>query len=455
MNLILLTIDCLKADRLSCLGYSEVATPNLDRLAGGGTLFTQAISVGSGTPTAFTAMFTSTYPLMYGGQLYMTDSRNTVAQVLKEHGYHTAAFHFTPWLSSYYGYDRGFGTFDDGIGKTHRKRLLTEAKELAKRTLGTNIRLYQSLSQIYSALLGIGLKSEVLNKKAASWLRSNPDNFFLWIHYMDAHEPYLTSSGFVSLRKSLHILRLHRKAVHSPGSLSPREVGKLVALYDARISHADEIIGSLLRTLESSNILENTFLIVTADHGQQFGEHGYYGHGKHVYDELIRVPLIIAGPGLESQVIGQQVSLLDLAPTILDVLSIEKPGAFLGNSLVPLISGEHVGNGNSEAISEAQAFGRPLRSGGVAKPRLDANYRRISLRTGKWKYIYTEGEQDELYHLEVDPKETQNVIDVEPRTATELRARIMAHIEFEEKSAPSKEELIKARIRKLKASRKL
>ena len=455
MNLILITIDCLRADHLSCLGYSKKTTPNLDSLAGTGALFTQAISVGAGTPTSFKAMFTSTYPLMHHGQLYITDLTTTLAQVLKEHGYHTAAFHFTPWLSSYYGYDKGFDAFHD-IGKSHLESLLSKPKKLAKRIIGTNHKLYRFLSHMYSALLGIGLKAEMLNNKAISWLSGSPNNFFLWIHYMDAHEPYLPSSAFVSPLKSFHILGLHTKVIYSPDSLSRQEVEKLVEQYDARISHADKMIGSLLRTLERSNILDNTSIIVTADHGQQFLEHGRYGHGhgRHPYDELIHVPLIIAGPGLKSQVISQQVSLLDLAPTIADMLNIQKPRAFLGNSLLPLMSGNTAKPGNSEAISEADRIER-LTSGNVGRPRLSGTERKISLRTGEWKYIYTEGDQDELYHLEDDPKETQNVIDTEPKIATELRAKIMAHIEFEEKSAPSEDELIKARIRRLKASGKI
>jgi len=213
------------------------------------------------------------------------------------------------------------------------------------------------------------------------------------------------------------------------------------------------MIGSLCHTLEQSNILDDTFVILTADHGQQFMEHGCFGHGDYLYDELIHVPLIIVGPGLRNQVISQQVSLLDLAPTILDLVKIEKPKAFLGNSVLPLITGNRAKAGSLDAISEAGTVINEVSVG--TKLQLNVNQRVISVRTGKWKYIYNEGRQDELYDLEDDPKETKNIIDVKPEIATELRARIMAHIEFEEKSASSEEELIKAKIRKLKASGKL
>ncbi len=457
MNLVLITIDCLRADRLSCLGYSKKTTPNLDDLANTGTLFTQAISVGPGTPTSFKAMFASTYPLMHGGQLYITDSRTTLAQVLEEQGYQTAAFHSNPWLSSYFGYHRGFDTFEDSYQKRHYQSLISKPRELVKRIIGAEGRLYEFLFPIYLTLMpGVYYtEAEVLNKKAISWLGGNTNNFFLWMHYMDCHEPYLPLSQFVSPLKKYNIVNLDRKAHHSPGILAPAVVNEWINTYDSKVTYIDKMIGSLLRMLEGSNLLDDTLVIVTADHGQQFLEHGHYGHGHYLYDELIHVPLIITGPGLKGQVISQQISLLDLAPTILNMLNIDKPGDFLGDSLLPLIKGNRPKAGNSEAISEADTIQRLTAASVGARPRLYANHRRISLRTGKWKYIYTEGEQDELYCLEDDPKETQNIIDIKPEIATELRTRIMAHIEFEEKSAPSEEELIKARVRKLKGSGKI
>jgi arylsulfatase A-like enzyme len=274
---------------------------------------------------------------------------------------------------------------------------------------------------------------------------------------MDVHEPYFPHQRIVSPFEKYHLLKLAYRAARNPGSLSPEEVNKLINLYDANIKYVDKMIGSLLHTLKRSNILDNTFVVITADHGQQFMEHGYCGHsGFHLHDELVHVPLIIIGPGLPSQVISQQVSLLDLAPTILDMLEIEKPRAFLGNSLLPLITGNKVQPGDIQAISETDS------TVDAAHPRswdarlqLDTHQRVISLRTGKWKYIYNERGQDELYHLEDDPKETQNMIDAQPDIATELRAKIMAHIEFEGKSTPGERESIKAKIRKLKAGGKI
>jgi len=457
-NIILITIDCLRADHLSCLGYPRKTTPNLDYLATKGVLFSQAISVGPWTPPSFIGILTSTYPLMYGGELYIANWRTTVAQVLKEHRYHTAAFHSNPWVSSYHGYQQGFGTFDDSAEKVSHKLLLSGGKELAKRIVGTKGRLYDFLSAAYTTLItgDYVAKGDELNEKAIRWLHDNSSSSFLWLHYMYIHEPYYQpskkdSSPFERYRH----WKLNKKAKDAPGTLLPGEVNELIDLYDAKISYVDRIIGSLLHTLKQSNILNNTFIVITADHGQQFMEHGGYAHGFNLYDELIHVPLIIIGPGLPKRVIGQQVSLLDLAPTILDMLKIRKPETFLGNSLLPLIMDKTKAS-HPTAISEDGVTRASFRAGFfTVRPKLSRTARLISLRTGKWKYIYNEVKQDELYCLEDDPKETQNIIADQPEIATELRAKIMAHIEFEDRSAPGETELIKAKITKLKGSGKI
>jgi len=467
MNLILITIDCLRADHLSCLGYPKKTTPNLDYLASKGLLFSQTMSVSCWTLPSFLSMFTSTYPLMYRGELRITNSRTTVAQVLKEHGYTTAGFHSNTWLSSYFGYHKGFDTFDDSKKKNHYTSPLNRLEELVTRIAGTNGRLYDLLSgvrEVYRTSHKPYCAGEDLNKKVAAWLPDNPSNLFLWLHYMDVHEPYsLPSPTNISPFNRLHVGKLNQKAAllrkrrspeleeavgNEPSSLSPEEVNELIDLYDANIRYVDDVIGSLLRMLNRSNILDDTFIVITADHGQEFTEHRYYGHVLSLYDELIHVPLIIIGPGLQSQMISQQVSLLDLAPTILDILGVAKPEAFLGNSLLPLMNGNRLKETDLVAISESY---RPSR----AETYRHTNLKVFSVRTGKWKYIHNAVKQDELYCLEDDPKETQNIITAQPEIATDLRAKIMAHIEFEDKSTPGERELIKAKIRKLKGSGKI
>jgi len=454
VNLVLITIDCLRADHLGCLGYPKKITPNLDRLASTGTLFTQAISVSHGTPSSFISIFASAYPLMYKGRLWLTDYRTTLAQLLKEHGYHTAGFHSNPYLSSCCGFSKGFETFHDSLPHRRREGQPRKANESTRCITSARQRLYKFLRRIYAgpAAEYPYCKGEDLNRKAIPWLHANPSNFFLWVHYMDAHEPYTLSSRFAYILKGGRVWEVHRKAHTAPGSLSPQEVNGLISLYDGGIRYADRMIGSLLRELQRSNTLADTFIIVTADHGQEFLEHEYYGHGLHLYDELIHVPLVITGPGLGNKVIRQQVSIIDLAPTILDILHIEKPRAFLGKSLLPLITAQDVRAGDSEAISEGAT---DVKREMEPKVRFDRSDRMLSLRTSKWKYIYTEGKQHELYDLQSDPKETRNLIDAKPEIGAELRAKIVSHIEFEEECTLGEEELIKAKIKRLKRAGKI
>ena len=178
MNMILLTIDCLRADHLSCLGYSKKTTPNLDDFASTGLLFSQAISVGPSTPPSFIAIHTSTYPLMHGGELYISDSRLTLAQALKEQGYHTAAFHSNPWVSSHYNYNKGFNTFDDGIKQwkaVQKPRALVNQPGWTGRVLTPLAQLYKMTmaSNIYGNLFS---NAQTLNGKAVSWLEKNPES---------------------------------------------------------------------------------------------------------------------------------------------------------------------------------------------------------------------------------------------------------------------------------------
>lgn len=454
MNVILLTVDCLRADHISILGYPKKTSPNLDSLSGTGVLFSQAISVGCWTLSSFKSIFTSTYPLMHGGQLYITKSTITVAQVLQEHGYHTGAFHSNPWLLSRYGYHNGFDSFDEGLQDSSVEGSLYKAKTLVKRIIGTGNGLHKFLDKAYLAIMGSRARSDaaVINKKGLSWLHDNRDNFFLWLHYMDLHEPCGISSRFMSPLRRVRALPLQQRASNSPIGLTPKDVNELIDLYDREIHYVDKALASLMRSLKRDGFLDDTFVIVTADHGQQFMEHGLVFHDVHLYDELVHVPLVIIGPGLASGTISQQVSLLDLAPTILDIIGIEKPKTFLGKSLLPLMM-KKTTVCSWPAISEE---GRNRRGDcDIRRPKLYPSQRKISLRTGKWKYIYTEGVKDEMYHLENDPGETQNIIDIEPEVARGMRNMIMDHIEFEDKSTPDEKDLIKAKIGKLKRSGKL
>ena len=406
-NLILITIDCLRADHVGGLGEAGQTTPNIDELARKGALFSQTISNGVGTPESFPSIITSTYPLMSPhssgahGSFWVKLSSNwiTIAEALKSRGFSTAAYNANPWLTLIFHYDRGFDVFDDSLESYRRDNI------------------FDKLRRKFCSLRGNKfLRADVVNSKAISWLRSNLDGFFLWLHYMDVHSPYNPKK--LTILKRIDAIRLERKMRQNPEKFSEDELKRLKSLYDKEIRYVDNEIKSLIEKLAKMGIsLKNTFYIVTADHGEQFMEHGELGHGR-LYDEVIRVPLIISGPGIKGNtLIEDQVSLLDLAPTIVDLVNIPKVETFLGTSLVPMMDGRRA-EPNNYVISET----------------LTQNF---SCRTENWKYITDRKDRHELYNLQIDPDEKTNLANRNEKKVKQLSATISKHILMEEKARES------------------
>lgn len=463
-NVLLITIDSLRADHVGCLGYHRETTPSIDNVAQTGFIFTQAIANAANTPTSFPSILTSSYPSMYGYQPHLSKARTTIAEVLRANGFNTAAFHSNPYLSRYYGYDRGFDTFEDFI--------FTKLGQRRKDIAATRNKIIKSMEppflpmrayRFIKGLANIGLellkpvytpyeRADIINEKAVSWLRQRTDNFFLWIHYMDTHFPYqprpeylqqlqikgITKSQMLKLRK-----QMARKLLNRAVQISDKDLRKLLDLYDGAIRHTDSAVGSLLRELKRLGVYHDTLVIVMADHGDEFNEHGDFGHRPKLYDELLRVPLIIKWPGMDDRiVIENQVQHLDIAPTILDFMGIEKPGNFQGTSLTALMEGKgRESTGLTGVISEIVH--------NKAQVPLDGKGKRLtSYRTQEWKYIIDEETgRSELYNLQNDPQEKENLVDKEPEKAAEFRSRITRHIQMEEKS---EEALITAEGRRIR-----
>jgi arylsulfatase len=318
-NVLLITIDCLRPDHVSVYGYERPTTPHLDDLANEGVRFTQAISQGPCTRVSFAAMFSSTYPAMFGGFLRLSPQRTVLAEILREAGYCTVALGSNPYLSPIYGYDKGFEIFDGSLVpwiQSRQHRLLK----------------YLNRFFIVARRLLPYLPASALTAKAVRFLRhhSPARPWFLWLHYMDVHDPYRPprrhAARFRSARRpELSNRALWQKALSQPGEISENERQHLVDLYDAEINFADEQIGRLLAHLRRQGWLDSTLIIVTADHGEAFGEHGKFSHRFELYDELLRVPLIMRLPARlpAGQVVTSQVRLLDLVPTVLDLLNID------------------------------------------------------------------------------------------------------------------------------------
>ena len=462
-NVILITIDCLRADHLSCLGYHRRTTPNLDMLAKDGVLFTNAISCGSDTLTSMIPMLFSNYGLKYfmGENLEEIMSRfppkfeivrpiileiykngPTMAGILKGYGYSTAAFHSNPLLSRYYNFGKDFNSFYDSFSFEKLRRYAVRRK-----IAGTlkKMKLYWFTRYAYEMVHSSGVpfeRAESINQKVVSWLKEYKKQFFVWIHYMDVHFPYKPLKEFQLGPKpisSREMTSLNSRMFTRPKEILKEEMGELIDLYDGEIRYTDYAIKSLLDEMSRKGILNDTALIITADHGDEFGEHGDFAHhhGK-LYEESIHVPLIIANSEYKNIKIDEPVSLIDIAPTVLHLLDIPASESFQGRSLIPLIECER----------------REKRLPGVISETLRKGKRFVSYRTEEWKYIFNEADAErELYNLREDPGEKRNLRGEEEERVKEFELKITEHRTKQErviKESPGEEDAIKNRIRSLK-----
>ncbi len=449
-NILLITIDSLRYDHLSCYGYPRNTTPNIDSLAKRGVRFLETISNGGHTPTAFPAILASELPPSEKSELKaVLQGSTTLAQVLHSLGYSTAAFHSNPQVSRFYGYNKGFDVFDDSLREFSPIRMRLWIRTMPKSPNSLNAKLIKTASRLFKPIISRVMArpiitAEVITKKPISWLETRQGKFFLWLHYMDVHHPYLPPAKYVSELCSQSVSQqqmkvLWRKMLKKPSELSPSDRTTLINLYDATIRYTDDTIGLLLDKLK--NHLDNTIVIVTADHGEEFGEHGRFGHGA-LYEELLHVPLIIAGPGVKSgTLVKQQVSLIDLAPTIVDLIGIVSIPDFCGTSLLSIIEGKE------KALSGTiSTFVDPVRR---------QSQRVVSFRASGWKYIRTDNLDtidataiEEIYNLKNDPKEDNNLFGSGDEEASLFEAEAKRQIAiFRQSKAEERTSYEKARIK--------
>lgn len=308
-NVLLITLDTMRADHVSCYGYHLRTTPMLDRLAQEGTRFAWAYTAIPLTGPAHVSLFTARYPQEHGskvnGQPLADDPRLvTLAEILKRHGYGTAAY-VSAW--------------------TLKKRLTR---------LHPGFELYdQHFSRKYQLFNSYRTAADV-TPQAIQWLRNvHREPFFLWVHYFDPHKPYLLRADFADLpRAGESALR------NSPEN---SEMAERIRRYDSEVAYMDHYIGKLLGELARLGIGDSTLVIVVGDHGESLGERDYVGHGRHLFESIVRVPLIMRLPGLvpAGRVVPQDVSILDVMPTVLDLLDIDYPLPLQGKTLRPLLGG--------------------------------------------------------------------------------------------------------------------
>ena len=414
-RIIFVTIDTLRADHLGCYGYPRDTSPFLDELAEGGILFRNAVAHMSTTVPSHASMFTSLYPLQHNvlrNRTKLDDSLPTMAEALGTQGYRTAAFvSFWSFGPSASNLSQGFETFDDD--ETTKSESKTQRYRTADRTIDA----------------------------AIEWVdqRRPPDRFFLWVHLFDPHTPYLRRGAVLRKLKDRgetdslaeFLVGDHHVDLGIYGGDRKRML-ETMDLYDSEILFADTQLRRLYERLHEKELDSHTLWIVTADHGEGLGNHRWRGHGKHIYNEQIRIPLLFnfsSGARARSSV-EETVEHVDLVPTVLELLGGEAFRDGEGVSLVPLLSGarntHHI---TKYAFTQRRPFDadqRPARIVPQATQYEDGE--KYSLQTDEYKYIYRTKGSDEFYDLKKDPYEVNNLIGSNTKAERTLRAEILARL---------------------------
>ena len=345
-NVILITIDCLRPDHLNCYNYKRLTSPFISSLARKGLMFTNAFSNSSYTCASIASMISSTYPFDYGEYLeYSTPARLSkkrilLSEVLKGFGYSTAFFHDNPYLAPIFGYDRGFDCVVDfgevgQVSSNVKKRVFPIVKsEKVRRAIWRTEKL-MSFLRWYTRENPLIADAEIVFDRAYKWVRKTSSPYFLWVHLMDTHVPYCPRHRFLDRFgiSKFRALRVVYKRFRGK-TLTDEEIRTFRLLYDVQIYQIDHILSEFLPKITEENI-EDSYVIITADHGEELEDKENVGsHSGKLTRKLLHVPLIICGGGLKPKTKETKTSLIDLAPTILDLLGIKEPRSYKGKSLL-------------------------------------------------------------------------------------------------------------------------
>jgi arylsulfatase A-like enzyme len=346
-NLLLITLDTTRADRLGCYGDGLARTPALDALARGGVLFENCYSPVPVTLPAHCSLFTGRWPIAHGvrnnSSYKLAEAELTLAEKLKSAGYDTGALIAAYVLNSKFGLAQGFGMYDDYLGYEEK---------------AGNLDAQISADRVYG--------------KFSQWLKRQDDKpFFLWAHFYDPHKPYAPPPDYL-------------QASAGDG-------------YRGEVSYVDHYIGLMVADLRERRLFENTLIVVAGDHGEAFGEHGEKGHGIFCYDESLKVPLIFANGKLLKKParVRERVSLVDVVPTVLEMLSVPAAENVQGKSLAEFMAG--AGEKTPRPLYLESMYGREMNNWAPL----------TGLINGPFKYISLP--QAELYDLQQDPGEKTNL----------------------------------------------
>lgn len=361
-NLILISLDTTRPDHLGLYGYSRDTTPHLDAFARDGVVFEEALSVSAYTLPAHATMLTGVHPLGHGvvhpGHALDAPSLPLMARVLQQRGWATRAFTGGGYLSADYGFAAGFGAYGQ---RDPLRGLIAEDRELLVARGGGQARLDAVDSQNWNTAL--------------SWIRERSEvPFFLFLQTFAIHDYRSMGEqrglfGGPADGEGVDVLRPLERQLREPYGAEDRE--QLQAFYDEAIALTDQQLGRLFDLLDELSLADNTVVVITADHGESFGEHGFgdvdlVGHNFGLWDEQVAVPLVIVAPGLAAARRRERVSLVDLAPTLLELLDVPIPETVQGRSWVGWLAGDPGASQPSPALldlSSNHAQARALYSG--------------------------------------------------------------------------------------------
>jgi len=394
-SVFVLLLDTVRADALGCYGNLDGTTPHLDQIAAEGTLFTQAISTSGWTLPSVASLLTGTWPVIHGGigkgvELRpIRDEVPTAAEVLGAAGFRTAAFANAAFFSPMLHLDRGFDLFD------HRY------------TYNWNVR-----------------RADETVAAALAWVRANRDRqSFVIVHLFDPHLDYDPPPGYAERftnrrRAPAPPLNLNAcLAFERPGRVPPtgEDIAYLRGVYHGEIAFLDEQIGRFVAGLKAIGVYDDAAVVVVADHGEEFWDHGGFEHGHSLYDELVRVPLILKLPAWCRAVqpaVDRQVRIIDVMPTIFELLGVGLPDTFVGRSLIPLVQG--LADEERPAMCESTLYGSD----------------RVSWRTASHKYVVdldpSAEKPEELYDWRNDPEELVDLAAKSSDLVLALRAELLA-----------------------------
>ena len=415
LNVILISVDTLRADRLSVYDPRGPKTPNLDLIAGDGVIFTNMQANSPWTLPSLCTLHTSMYPTGHGVtsmQDRLDDMRDTLAETIEKAGLMTGAVVSNGWLLEAFGAHQGFRFYDH---MKHRLRAPYWAANLWYRAMrvffhDTAVRQDTSNSRMH-----VGYALEFLEANRES-------NFFFWLHVIDPHEPYIARGQWAAdAGKKYPSKRIPARnsgmVVNYRKGMMLEEVDRLHVedLYNREVEFTDRQIGRFLDRVAELGLMKNTMIIFTADHGEEFWEHHDVSHGHTFFDEVMRVPMIIRLPDGYPVVrnrIETQVRLVDVAPTVLEFLGLPALDLAEGQSMLPLISGEE-DLGHWPAFYESMIYYREQKG----------------FNDGEFKYVLDEDTgEDELYDLVNDPEEKLSVVEDHPERRLEMKSVLLDHL---------------------------